>query len=81
MWNEVGYVKISKYRKKVLISISKGPKISSKIAEDIEVKNNYVFKTLKELKEHNLIMCINPEVRKVKIYKLTDLGKKVVEKI
>ena len=56
-------------------------KIPSKIAEDAEIRQNHISKVLSELKAHELVECINPEVRKGRLYRLTDKGEKIVDKI
>ena len=38
-------------------------------------------KVLKELKESGVAECINEEVRKGRIYRLTDLGDEIVDKL
>ena len=38
-------------------------------------------KVLAELKAYELVECINPEVRKGRLYRLTDTGKEVLESI
>ena len=37
--------------------------------------------TLKQLKEHELVECINPEVRKGRLYRLTEKGEKIVDNL
>ena len=56
-------------------------KIPSEIANDTEIFQNHISNTLKQLKEHELIECINPEVRKGKLYRLTENGEKIVKKL
>lgn len=36
---------------------------------------------LSELKAHDLVECINPEVREGRLYRLTDKGEEIVDKI
>ena len=36
---------------------------------------------LSELKAHELVECINPEVRKGRLYRLTDKGEEVVKNL
>ncbi len=55
--------------------------IPSQIAKDSGVRTNHISKVLSELKAHELVECINPEVRKGRLYRLTDLGKVIVKKI
>ena len=56
-------------------------KIPSKIAEDSDILQNHISAVLKQLKEHELVECINPEVRKGRLYILTDKGEEIVKNI
>ena len=81
MLKEVGYIQASTYRTKVMKSLDGEVKIPSKIAKDTDIMQNHMSATLKQLKEHELVECINPEVKKGRLYRLTKKGKKVVEEI
>ena len=61
---ELEYVKRSQYRKKVMKSLDGEVKIPSEIANDAEIYQNHISNILRQLKEHELVECINPEVRK-----------------
>lgn len=78
---EVRYVEVSGYRTRVLKSLEKGVKIPSGIAKDTKILTNHISAVLKQLKDYELVECINPEVRKGRLYRLTDKGRKVVEKL
>ena len=78
---EIGYVKISSYRLKVMKTLDGEVKIPSKIADDSQIRQNHISKVLSELKSHELVECINPEVRKGRLYRLTDKGDEVVKNI
>lgn len=56
-------------------------KIPSEIANDTEIFQNHISNTLRQLREHGLIECINPEVRKGRLYRLTDKGDELVKNI
>ncbi|WP_407454003.1 transcriptional regulator, partial [Methanobrevibacter sp.] len=71
----LGYVKVSPYRTKTLKSIGDELKIPSEIASDINVKTSQVSSALSDLKKKDLVICVNEEVRKGRLYKCTDLGK------
>lgn len=47
------------------MSLDGDVKIPSEIAKDADIFQNHISNTLRQLKEHELIECINPEVRKV----------------
>ena len=70
---EISYVQMSKYRIKVMKALE-GDVIPSVIAKDSGIKTNHISKVLAELKAHELVECINPEVRKGRLYRLTDKG-------
>ncbi len=81
MLTEISYVNISKYRTKVIKSLEESPKIPSVIARDSGIRTNHISKVLGELKEHELVECINPEVRKGRLYRLTETGEEVVKNL
>lgn len=56
-------------------------KIPSTIAKDSGIRTNHISKVLSELKAHELVECINPEVRKGRLYRLTDKGGDVVKNL
>ena len=81
MWEKYGYVTASSYRTKALKSLDGETKIPSQIARDTGLKPNHISKTLSELKEQELIECINPEVKKGRLYRLTDKGNELVKNL
>ena len=81
MLTEISYVQISKYREKVMKSLEGEVKIPSQIAKDSDIRVNHISKVLSELKAHELIECINPEVRKGRLYRLTDKGDELVKNL
>ncbi|MBE6494443.1 MAG: transcriptional regulator [Methanosphaera stadtmanae] len=81
MLKEISYVKISSYRTKVMKSLEDDVKIPSKIAEDSEIRQNHISKVLAELKAHEMVECINPEVRKGRLYRHTEKGDEIVKNL
>ncbi|MBQ6100258.1 MAG: winged helix DNA-binding protein [Methanobrevibacter sp.] len=75
MLMEIYYVKTSKIRNKIMKTLKREVKIPSKISDDTKIGRNHVSKALGELKDHGLVECINPEMRKGKLYRLTEKGK------
>ena len=74
LYQKLGYVKISPYRTKTLKSIGLTVKMPSEIAKDIGLKTNQVSSSLSDLKKEELVICVNEEVRKGRLYKCTDKG-------
>lgn len=81
MLTEISYVEISKYRLNVVKTLDGNVKIPTVIARDSGIRTNHVSKVLSELKEHELVECINPEVKKGRLYRLTDKGEKVAHNL
>ena len=78
---EISYVKISQYRTKVMKSLDGEVLMPTQIARNSEIRPNHISKVLSELKTHNLVECINPEVRKGRLYRLTDKGEEIVNEL
>ncbi len=51
------------------------------IAKDSGIRTNHISKVLNELKSKEMVECINEEVRKGRLYRLTDTGKDVLANI
>ena len=81
MLKEISYVQISTYRTKVMKSLDNNVKIPSVIAKDSGIKTNHISKVLSELKAHELVECINPEVRKGRLYRHTNKGEAVLKNL
>ena len=81
MLTEISYVQMSKYRIKVMKALEGEVKIPSVIAKDSGIKTNHISKVLAELKVHELVECINPEVRKGRLYRLTEKGDIIIKNL
>lgn len=75
------YVKKSSYRIKVMKAIGEDVKIPTEIAEDSGILRNHISNVLRELKEKELVECINPKSRKGRLYRLTEEGSDVLDEI
>ena len=81
MLTEISYVKISQYRTKVMKSLDGDVLIPTQIARNSDIRPNHISKVLSELKAHELVECINPEVRKGRLYRLTNKGDEIVKNL
>ena len=77
----LGYIKISPYRTETLKAVTDEFKMPSEIAREINVKTSQVSAALSDLKKKELVVCVNEEVRKGRLYTSTDLGKEVIKKL
>ena len=75
------YVNISTYRVKTVKALKDDVKTPTKIAEDAGIRTNHISKVLRELKETGVAECLNESAKKGRIYRLTELGNEIVEKL
>lgn len=71
-----GYIEASTYRTKVIKALNT-PQMPTKIAKNTGIRPNHISMTLNQLKNKQLIKCINEEARKGRIYKLTETGEEI----
>ena len=75
------YVNISSYRVRAVKALQNENKTPTQIANDSNIRVNHISKVLKELKESGVAECINEENRKNRIYRLTNVGQDIVDKL
>lgn len=73
----LSYVKRSKNRVKVVNIIGTSIKIPSEIAETMGLRINQISAILKDLKENNIVICLNEADRTGRLYQLTPKGLEV----
>lgn len=73
------YVDASSHRSLVLNDINTSIKTPKTIATETGLRPNYVSKVLKDFKVEGIVVCINEEARKGKLYELTELGLKIFD--
>lgn len=72
--NLINYINKSSYRVKVLKSLGEDAKMPKEIASDSGILPNHISNVLRQLKDNDVVECINPEVRKGRLYRLSDKG-------
>jgi len=77
----LGFVKISPHRANTLKCISEELQIPSQIAKDLNIRTSQVSSALADLKKKGLVVCVNENVRKGRLYKCTPLGLEILKKI
>lgn len=77
----LSFVLRSKNRKLVLDLLSKESLTPSQIMKKTPMYESHISRTLKELRENDLILCENPSDRRFKFYFATDLGKEVLKEV
>lgn len=81
MVNAISLLKSSNYRHRITESIGNNTLTPSEIARKTKLRLNHVSMFLKELKENNLVKCLNEDSRKGRLYELTELGKDAITKL
>lgn len=79
LFKKLGYVKISPYRTNTLKSIGENVKMPSEIGREIDVRTSQVSAALSDLKKEELVICVNEEMRKGRLYKCTQMGLEVLK--
>ena len=75
------YIRISKHREKVFRALKNGSKKPSDIAKETNLHINNVSSSLKQLTEKELVYLLNPEDKKGRLYKLTEIGEKLMKEL
>ena len=71
------YVLMSSYRERAVNVLHDNVMTPKYIAEHCNVRSNHISKTLSELKEKGIVVCINEHAHKGRLYKLTELGHEI----
>ena len=77
--NKLGFVRASVYRNNILLYIGNDMKKPSEIGKSVDISGKNVSRYLKDLKNKNLIVCLNEDAKMGRLYKLTDEGKELLE--
>ncbi len=80
-WDLISFVKSSDKRLRILSMLKNSVSTPSDISTKLSFPISHVSSTLSELMEYKLVICLTPERRKTKLYKITEKGVKVLTKI
>lgn len=75
----LGYVKVSINRTKTMQTLGRDIKIPSEIAKEADIRTSQVSGSLADLKKAGLVICLNEEARKGRLYKCTDIGLEIIK--
>lgn len=75
------YVNISSYRERTVRALMHEVKTPTKIAKDSGINRTHMSNVLRDLKQNGVVECINEEVRRGRLYRLTDLGEEIAENL
>jgi predicted transcriptional regulator len=75
----LSFIKSSKHRAEILLFIENKTKIPSEIAKHLNLSNTHTSKYLKSLKEKKLVVCLNEEAKRGRLYQLTKEGLEILK--
>lgn len=78
--DSISLIKNSKYRHEVLKVLNDKSLLTPKdISKKVNLRLNHVSMTLSELKEYDLVECVNDDSKRGRLYKIKPLGEKTLE--
>ena len=80
-WDLISFVKSSDKRLRILSLLKNSVITPSDISTNLSIPISHVSNTLSELMGNKIVLCLTPERRKTKLFKITDKGLKVLFKI
>ena len=81
IWDSIGFIMISPHRLKIIQHLYIQSALPSHISSQIKKPIGHVSNLLRGLQERKLIVCQNPNLKKGRIYSITELGRDVYERI
>jgi predicted transcriptional regulator len=80
-WADLGFVIAGLSRRGIILALKKGPATPKILSRICEMPLNHVSNSLKQLSDRKLVECLNEEVRKGRLYSLTERGHQISELI
>ncbi|WP_135536979.1 MULTISPECIES: ArsR family transcriptional regulator [Halostella] len=82
VWDEIGFVISSRYRVAVLERLAEGPATPSQIATDSELSIAHISRSLRRLRERDLVeLLVSEDRKKGRVYGITDRGEQIWSQI
>lgn len=78
-FNKLGYVKVSPTRTKTLKSLEHDLKMPTEISKHTGLRVTQVSNSLSDLKKENLVVCLNEDLKRGRIYQITDEGRALLQ--
>ena len=75
------YVKRSKNRQDIIKIIATSRITPSEIKEEMNSSFSLTSRALRDLLDHDIVECMNPEARTGRVYYLTDLGLEIYNEL
>lgn len=79
-WETISFINRSKNRKLVLFKLTK-PTTPTVLAKEMQLHRSVISRALLDLEKEGLVVCLNPESKKERYYKLTKKGEGIKKEI
>jgi len=79
--DKYGFVSSSSRRTSLLKVLNDDVLTPKKISEKTDVHLSHVSNVLSDLSEEGLVVCVNPDRKRGRVYRLTELGEKIAQKV
>ena len=76
---KIAYVNISSYRNNTVKALKDEIRTPTEIARDTGINRSHISNVLRELKDCEIVECVNEEVRKGRIYRLTSTCEEIAD--
>jgi predicted transcriptional regulator len=80
-WLSYGFVLASSHRKAVVEVLKTGPATPSQVSQKTNLRMIHISKALRELEANDLVICLTPNLRKGRIFDLTQGGRAIADRI
>lgn len=74
-------VHISSYRYKTVKSLKGDVKTPTEISKETDINMSHISNVLRDLKETGIVECINEEVKRGRLYRLTPVGEEIADNL
>lgn len=75
----VAYVRASKHRQNIIKYLNNKVKTPSDIKNSLNINTNHTSNLLTDLRKHDLVYCATPDMKKGRLYKLTEKGEQIIK--
>ena len=81
MLYKLAFVKASTHRTNIVNSLHRCNKTPKQLSIELSIHPNTASSTLRQLRNRDIVEVINPDAKKGRIYKLTDIGIEIAKEL
>lgn len=79
LYKMISFIKISAIRLGILKELKKNPKFPSELVRRLNTNFSTISRNIKKLKGKNIIFCCTPQIKKGRLYALTEKGSLILK--